>query len=70
LLGLLRLNTRNDQKELFEIYDAIDVKQTGVKVQVSAHIKQDLVDQLLKSVIFNGRLGGPLTSSPGSRHPN
>ena len=56
LIGLLRLNTRNDQKELFEIYDAIDVKMSAKTVKLSAHVKQDLVDQLMKSVIFNGRM--------------
>ena len=71
LLGLLRLNTRNDQKELLEIYDAIDIKQSGRTVKMTAHIKQDLVDQLLKSAIFNGFMGGrPAISSPGSRRPN
>jgi hypothetical protein len=69
LLGLLRLNTRNDQKELLAIYDAIDVKQTARRVQVSAHIKEDLVDQLFNSVIFGpapsgGRGGKGATSSP------
>ncbi|HEY3740172.1 MAG TPA: hypothetical protein VGL53_10020 [Bryobacteraceae bacterium] len=64
LLGLLRLNTRNDQKELFEIYDSIDVKQTGKMVKLTAHIRQDLVNQLLKSVIFNGAMGGPQRHRP------
>jgi hypothetical protein len=58
LLGLLRLNTRNDQKDLFEIYDAVDVKQTARTVKLTAHIRQDLVNQLLKSMLFNGSLGG------------
>lgn len=69
LLGLLRLNTKTEQKELFEIYDAVDLKQSGPTVKLTAHIKQELVDQLLKSVLFNGRLGGA-TSSPESRRPN
>jgi len=58
LLGLLRLNTRNEQKELFEIYDSIDIKQTARTVKIAAHIKQDLVDQLLKSVMLNGFMNG------------
>ena len=59
LMGLLRLNTRTEQKELFEIYDAVDIKQSGRTVKLSAHVKQDLVDQLLKSVLFNGRMTNP-----------
>ena len=58
LLGLLRLNTRTEQKELFEIYDAVDVKQSGKTVKLTMHVKQDLVEQLLKSVLLNGRMGG------------
>ena len=65
LMGLLRLNTRTEQKDLFEIYDAVDIKQSGPTVKMSAHIKQDLVDQLLKSVMLNG-----FTSSRESRRPN
>jgi hypothetical protein len=64
MLGLLRLNTRTDQKELFEIYDAIDVKQTGQTVKLTAHIRQDLVDKLLKSVFFNGGIGGGRRRGP------
>jgi hypothetical protein len=63
LLGLVRLNTRTDQKDLFEIYDAVDVKQTGRTVKLTAHIRQDLVNQLVKSMIFNGTVGGA-----GGRH--
>lgn len=62
LLGLLRLNTRNDQKELLAIYDAVDVKQSDAKVQVAAHIREDLVDQLFNSVIF-----GPAMRGAGGR---
>jgi hypothetical protein len=58
LLGLLRLNTRNEQKELLEIYDAVDIKMSARTVKMTAHIKQDLVEQLMKSILFNGRIGG------------
>ena len=58
LLGLLRLNTRTEQKELFAIYDAVDIKQSAKTVKMTAHIKQDLVEQLLKSMLFNGRMSG------------
>ena len=53
LLGIMRLNTRTDQKDLLAIYDAVDVKQTDREVKVSAHIKDDLVEQLSNNVIFN-----------------
>ena len=68
LMGLLRLNTRTEQKELFAIYDAVDIKQSAKTVKMTAHIKQDLVDQMVKSVLLNGLTGA--TSSPGSRRPN
>ena len=58
LLGLLRLNTRNEQKDLFEIYDAVDIKQSAKTVKMTLHVKRDLVDQLLKSVLMNGFTGG------------
>lgn len=64
LLGLLRLNTRTEQKELFEIYDAVDIKQSAMKVQLSAHFKEELVERVYQFLVSGG-----LTSSRGSRPP-
>lgn len=50
-LGLARLNTRDDQRELLKVFDTVDVKQNGDSVDIEARVAPDLVDPLLNMAI-------------------
>ncbi len=49
-IGLARLNTRDDQKQLLKVYDTVNVNQNGPVVNVEAQVAPDLVDPLLKMI--------------------
>jgi hypothetical protein len=49
-IGLARLNTRDDQRDLLKVFDTVDVKQSGSDVSMSAQVAADLVDPLLKMI--------------------
>jgi hypothetical protein len=49
-IGLARLNTRDEQKDLLKVFDTVDVKQNGAAVTVQAQIAPDLVDPLLNMI--------------------
>jgi hypothetical protein len=47
MIGLGRLSTPDDKKELLRVYDAIKVDQTQRTVRVAGDVPQSLVDELL-----------------------
>jgi hypothetical protein len=61
-VGLGRLNTPSDKRELLKVYDAIQIKQVQSIVTVDANLTMDLIDELIKMVTSLG-LG---SRSPGS----
>jgi hypothetical protein len=46
-VGLARLNTHDDQRELLKVFDTVNVKQNGDAVSIEAQVAPDLVDPLL-----------------------
>lgn len=48
VIGIARLNTRDDQMQMLRLYDAVQVNQSGSHVAVSAQVPPDLVEPLLK----------------------
>lgn len=49
-IGLARLNTRDDQKQMLKVYDTVNVNQNGSNVTVQAQVAPDLVDPLLNMI--------------------
>ncbi len=62
LVGLGRLNTPSDKRELLKVYDAIQIKQMQSVVTVDANLTMELIDELTKMITSLG-LG---SRSPGS----
>ncbi len=50
MVGLARLNTRNDQLYLLKLYDTVKVNQSASQVDMEAQVSSDLVGPLLQSL--------------------
>lgn len=55
VVGFGRLSTPDNRPELLKVYDAIEVRQNGAEVEVSASVAPDLVDLFLDLWLQSGR---------------
>lgn len=49
-IGLARLSTRDDQRQLLQLYDAIRVDQDNASVHVQADLSADVADKLIEQL--------------------